>query len=342
MTTTEIRIENCKKNIEKCQKTLERHKKLLQKKLDKCIKGGISNPDTVDRYDRKVVTPDQYWDICDYLDVKGNIANTERKLEEQQEKLKQWLLKKKAEDDRADVPMVPAVEEFLKTWKTQAKEFYIEQVKKYKDWDAWYRQYYKEQIAELCKEFDEYEVRHSLRNPEIEKAKKERNIDWNYKKNYIKSTFSQYTVGLATLDDEELSKTLDRDLELEVKAKRIDLFERCAAYVGVITDATNLSISESGAIEGIVKGENGKAYVEAILAGGYNIQCLHYRILVKPIKEIEQVSEQKVTIDLKGTTLEELKQIAKLLDIDYKEYSDDRITRMRLVMALKARANSEQ
>ena len=75
----------------------------------------------------------------------------------------------------------------------------------------------------------------------------------------------------------------------EVNGKRIDLFKRCSAVVGVITDATNLSVGQNLSLNGFIVGENGKARVETIMAGGYNQdtivnvnrgQCLHYRVLV--------------------------------------------------------------
>ena len=349
MTTTEIRIENCKKNIEKSQKTLERHKKLLQKKLDKCIKGGITNPDTVDKYDRNTVTADQYWDICDYEHIQEDIKNTEKKLEELQDKLKQWEIKKKAEDDRANVPMVPAVEEFLKRWKEQAKEYYHTQVELLKTWKEEYRVYYKKQIEELCKIYSEYEVRNSYGhgNSQIEQEKKKRNIHSSYQREFINSTFTQDVIRLSILDDKELEVAINRELDLEVKNKRIDLYERCSAEVGVITDASDLKISNNGTINGIVKGEDGRAYVETILAGGYNIQCLHYRVLVKPVKNDTTDENTKISSNLtkssldnksynfKGRTIEELKEMASNLGAECKVYSDERIYRMRLIMAIK-------
>lgn len=35
----------------------------------------------------------------------------------------------------------------------------------------------------------------------------------------------------------------------------------------------------------MIQGENGKCKIETIYAGGYNIQCLHYRVLVHKVND---------------------------------------------------------
>jgi len=52
----------------------------------------------------------------------------------------------------------------------------------------------------------------------------------------------------------------------------------------IIIDASGLSIDNQGELNGVIKGSITNVYVFTISAGGYNIQCLHYRVLIKPIK----------------------------------------------------------
>jgi hypothetical protein len=63
-----------------------------------------------------------------------------------------------------------------------------------------------------------------------------------------------------------------------------ELYNRCESYVGTISGAHSMMIGNDGSLNGVVIGEDGRrARVETIIAGGYNIQCLHFRVLVKPL-----------------------------------------------------------
>ena len=78
---------------------------------------------------------------------------------------------------------------------------------------------------------------------------------------------------------------LEKIIEDEKVKKYKDLIERVTKEVGEIVDASDLSIgSKNGELNGIIVGKNGKVRIETISAGGYNIQCLHYRVLVKRLK----------------------------------------------------------
>jgi len=62
----------------------------------------------------------------------------------------------------------------------------------------------------------------------------------------------------------------------------MNLIDRVTKYIGQITDYSGLYLT-GPAINGIVEGERGRVRLETIIAGGWNIQCLHNRVLVKKI-----------------------------------------------------------
>lgn len=66
--------------------------------------------------------------------------------------------------------------------------------------------------------------------------------------------------------------------------KENNFIARVEKVVGCITDATDLKVADNLELNGIVIGQEGKARVSTITAGGYNIQCFHFRVLVKKIK----------------------------------------------------------
>jgi len=74
----------------------------------------------------------------------------------------------------------------------------------------------------------------------------------------------------------ELEKIIDKDLE----KRKIAFIKRITDKVGEISTA-DLKLGQDGSINGTVEGSQGKATVTSIIAGGYNIQKAHYRVLVK-------------------------------------------------------------
>lgn len=72
--------------------------------------------------------------------------------------------------------------------------------------------------------------------------------------------------------------------KLQRDALRREIYYRTEAYVGKLIDMIEIHWGDNGSLNGIVVGESGrKAKVNTIIAGGYNIQCLHYRVLVNPV-----------------------------------------------------------
>ena len=89
--------------------------------------------------------------------------------------------------------------------------------------------------------------------------------------------------GYLTADDELDTQKLDKDLRKESVLMYDRFIEQIERFTGKITDVSNLRIGEKGEINGFVIGADGKAKVQTIGAGGYNIQRYHYRTLVHAI-----------------------------------------------------------
>ena len=79
-------------------------------------------------------------------------------------------------------------------------------------------------------------------------------------------------------------ETLNKILNKEVKTKKFSLISRVTKKVGIITNADNVHVGVDGNLNGWVEGTEGKVNVSTIYAGGYNIQQLHYRVLLKKMK----------------------------------------------------------
>jgi hypothetical protein len=74
---------------------------------------------------------------------------------------------------------------------------------------------------------------------------------------------------------------LEKILDQEVVAKKKAFVAKVEEKAGKIQDLKKLYVAGDGSINGFATGSERTVEVETILAGGYNIQKLHYRVLVK-------------------------------------------------------------
>lgn len=145
------------------------------------------------------------------------------------------------------------------------KEFAKELEDRWNRYDFWK----KEQIREEYKKVPEYREREAYRE-----FQHKMNEKWG--RGWYE--FAYYTT------DEQIKKN-NRNA---VDALILNLVTRTVEIAGTIKDAQYLELERDNlgyaVINGIVIGEKGKAKVESIGAGGYNIQRYHIRVLVKEVR----------------------------------------------------------
>ena len=203
-----------------------------------------------------------------YSEAKDGIHGSTNKIKDLTRIRDNWKTKlevqKAKENEFETIPQI--VKDFVHKWRVATFDFVMNDVKN----------------AELAyqdvkKLYDEA-VNYGYYTPEYKEAYNAYSIAARQ----YKEDFSQLTRSLAFSKNKEAE--LNKILDIEEKEKVLDLIRRVTKVVGTITDASNLSIgNQSGELNGIVVGENGKAHVQTIGAGGYNIQRFHYRVLVKEI-----------------------------------------------------------
>jgi len=74
---------------------------------------------------------------------------------------------------------------------------------------------------------------------------------------------------------------IQSDVEFDKKVKASVLKSKVERITGKITDAQYVSVGMNGDLNGYIEGERGRAFVQTISAGGWNIQCFHFRTLVQ-------------------------------------------------------------
>jgi len=241
--------------IEKKQKDIEKRKNLivkLEKKMETII----------DEYDLRWATDD--------------LRTSKNKLKDLEIQLENLFKQQEKEQKKNEVERIPVIEEFLEQWKIKAIEWFKLDYHKLIEYQKESKEKYK-----LLKQWqEESKIYHY--GKEYREKEKELGIDNETRSNKLR-LFHPLTTKLYQLYRDNWECELEKEIENDKNDKRQLLIIRVKKITGKILDASFLHIGLNGEINGFIIGEKGKAKVETISAGGYNIQCYHFRVLVKEI-----------------------------------------------------------
>lgn len=312
--TLKDKVTNAEQKVAKCEATVEKHKVQLQKKIDKfnklADKLGYEHYDSYDSFYElnnaitdTSIRDDLVWAYTEVENKEEDINTAESKVADAEKVLKNWQEKLNKEEANLqyinnEIPQI--LIDFLDDWKEHCREYVLTMADKYFE----EKQELKDTINTYCWEyivdnkdkfdylFNSYLGNFATFNNSINYAQyinnykdsKEFESIYNVKelKNSLENKYNNYFVQFYISHRQDIN-ALDKELEKEKNNKLLDLMNRVTAITGIITDTTNLKINAKGDIDGIIYGEKGNCKVTTIGAGGYNIQCFHYRVLVKKI-----------------------------------------------------------
>lgn len=198
-----------------------------------------------------------------YYYDESDLRYTTKELDEAKKSLTTYEAKVAEEKVSADTK-VPAIDQFLDNWKEKAIEWYIQDAARYHE------------LLERQKEEDAEDEKVNGRNyfnrELYRKHKDQRNV-------YNVVTREVYSKKIGKADVQVLTAIIEKE---KIRKRKV-LIDKVKEITGTITDGCYLSVV-NGDLNGYITGEQGKAEVRTISAGGYNIQCFHYRMLVKKLK----------------------------------------------------------
>lgn len=243
---------------------------------------------------------------ADQFDIrikKSDIESAEDKLEEAKKILANWkekLDERITSDDYLEANAPEILKEFLENWKQHAIDHYrqkrirfIEYRKELRAAERAARLEALQTLPSLERSRKLYEGREpsdcDLANlwprKDVDEFLRERGLDYYQIQKKLQAKGDGIIFRMLEISNElEREEWLERTMEEEKRAKLLDLIGRIMSTVGTITDASALYIGPEGDINGYIVGTEGKAKIQTIGAGGYNIQCFHFRTLIHEYK----------------------------------------------------------
>lgn len=209
------------------------------------------------------------WTISDIESLEEDIERGSNEIAEIKERLAKYEAELQTVIEKENSRNVKAILDFLADWKEKCINYHIEMLPKYIEArNAWIDldRDYSEKLEAVWGDYEKYrEIK-----KERDALKKEFGTAWGWIGAYV-------TRG--KLDMDRLEKDYQRDCEL----KYDDIIERTNDLIGEIKDASGLEVNNKAGLDGIIVGERGTVKVNTISAGGYNIQCFHFRTLIHKI-----------------------------------------------------------
>ena len=218
------------------------------------------------------------WEDNPYFYSESDKRWTIKDLEAAKKAIEEYRAKLAEEQNKESSRNVPAITEFLDSWKKRMFDYYMKGIEIASAESDRIRALFAVDYDKACKESQ------ILRERKYGKFETVTETDWRGRK-YRKEVkvangdLEQYRPYVEYKKAEAVAK-LEKDLNDEYRRKYDFIIERTCAIVGTITDATNLKVGLNGELNGFILGTDGKAKVETIGAGGYNIQCYHFRTLI--------------------------------------------------------------
>lgn len=265
--------------------------------LEKRIEGKQKEIDRLDkRADRIRDAINSDWEDNRYGYTESDLRSTLRDLEDAYRSLEKYKKDLAIAKEKASSRNIAVILDFLQSWKDRCFEFYEEGLQQYyaesKRVDQLYNTYnglpygteeynkakaeYKEAAQKFSQKrkgyFEDYHT--EGRGYAYSGKRKVRNGEYEHLNPY----YFERTIESA------LAKVA-KDLQIEADRKYDYIIERTNAFIGEITDAEGLTIGDKGDLNGYIIGKKGRVKVRTIGAGGYNIQCFHFRTLINKVKE---------------------------------------------------------
>lgn len=244
--TLKERIEKATQKIEKKENTIVKKNAQIEKKYKALEKLGVKDPAEHNREEFRDAENwhDIFWTYADIENLKADIIRGGKEIEETKATLAKYEVQLAGEIEKEII--------FLKDIPEVFKSLQNELVK---TWDKW-----------------DLDRRNNLTNVYEELG---------YREFIKKYSYSEYE--FIRTENEKIHADNERD----AKALILDLYYRVKDITGEVTDWSGIRATQGtngfAVLNGVVIGKEGRAKVESILAGGYNIQRLHVRVLVHEI-----------------------------------------------------------